>query len=124
MKRLTILLAALTLAAAQAALPQAPGGGQGGPGGNPVEQMAHDLNLTDAQKTQVQKIYDDMRPKRNALRAELKDATPEQRTAKMEALRQELLQKLGGVLTPAQMQKFKDMEQQRRQQMQGGAAPH
>jgi Spy/CpxP family protein refolding chaperone len=113
MKRLIPTLAAMALVATQAALAQPPAGGPP-PGGPSMETLAQTLNLTDAQKPKVKQIFDDERAKRDAVRAELKDATPDERRAKMQALRDDLLQKLSGVLTPDQLQKFKDMQQQQR----------
>jgi Spy/CpxP family protein refolding chaperone len=122
MKRLIPTLAALTLVASTAVLAQPPAGGPP-PGGQAMERLAQDLNLTEAQKPKVKAIFDEERPKLEAARAELKDATPDARRAKMQQLQQDLEQKLSGVLTPDQMQKFKAMQQQRRQQMQPQGAP-
>jgi Spy/CpxP family protein refolding chaperone len=124
MKRLIPTLAAVALAAAATAALAQPPAGAPPPGGPPIERLAQDLNLTDAQKSKVKAIFDEERTKRDAARAELKDATPDARRAKMQSLQEDLMQKLGGVLTPEQMQKFKDMQQQRRQQMQQQGAPH
>jgi Spy/CpxP family protein refolding chaperone len=116
MKRLTITLAALALAAAQGALAQPPGPP---PGGSPVERLTQELGLSDAQKEKVTKIFEEQRSKRDAQRsadqASGQTLTPDARRARAEAGQQELLQKLGGVLTPAQLQKFKQIQQERRQ---------
>jgi Spy/CpxP family protein refolding chaperone len=120
MKRLTITLAAIAFAAAQAVLAQPPAGGSP-PGGSPLERLTQELNLNDAQKAQVKQIFDEERAKRDAARAQLgPNATPDARRAKMQEIQQDMMQKLGGVLTPAQMEKFKEMQQERRQQ---GAPP-
>lgn len=121
MKRLTTLLAALALAATQAGLAQPPGGPP--PGGSPVERMAQDLNLTDAQKAKVQQIFDAERPKRAALREELQNLTPEQRRAKFTAMEQDLTQKLSTVLTPEQLSKYKQLQQERMQRMRERSGP-
>jgi Spy/CpxP family protein refolding chaperone len=116
MKRLTVMLAALALAAAQGALAQPPAPP---PGGSPVERLSQELGLNDAQKEKVTKIFEEQRAKRDAQRsadqASGQTLTPEARHARAEAAQQELLQKLSGVLTPAQLQKFKQIQQERRQ---------
>jgi hypothetical protein len=75
----------------------------------------------------VKQIFAQQRTKLQAERAELKASgtqlTPDQRRAKMEELRQGLTQQLSGVLTPAQMQKYKQLEQQRAARMRQGNAP-
>lgn len=109
MKRLTIALAAVVLTAAQAALAQPPAGAP--PGGNPVDRLAQELSLTDAQKDKVRAIFDEQRKKRAAERTAGQAPTADQRHAS----EQELLDKLGAVLTPAQLAKFKEMQAQRRQ---------
>jgi Spy/CpxP family protein refolding chaperone len=118
MKRLTITLAALTIAAAQAALAQPPGPP---PGGNPVDRLTQELSLNDAQKVKVQQIFDERRTQMQAAREadQGKTLTPDERRARFEASEQDLLTKLGGVLTPAQLAKFKQMQAERRQRPPG-----
>lgn len=121
MKPLITLVATLTLAATHAALAQPPGPP---PGGSPVEHLAQELSLNDSQKTKVQQIFEEARQKRNAAReaekASGQTSTPEARRARAQQAQADLLQKLSGVLTPAQLQKFKEIQQERRQH--GGEA--
>jgi Spy/CpxP family protein refolding chaperone len=123
-KRLTTTLAALTIAAAQAALAQPP---VPPPGGDPAEHLAQELSLNDTQKAQVKQIFAEQRAKREAARAAEKSSgqtsTPEARRAQAQQSQAEVLQKLGGVLTPAQLTKFKEIQQERRQHMQPGGPP-
>lgn len=116
MKRLMTGLAALTLIATQVALAQPH---RGGPA---IEHLAQELHLTPAQESQVREIFAKERGKRDALRAQLRSETPEQRHATMQTVRDELMRKLSAVLTPEQMQKFRALQQERMQHMQGG--PH
>jgi Spy/CpxP family protein refolding chaperone len=115
---LVTLLAVGTLAAQEPAPPRA---------GDRMEQLARELDLNDTQKEQVKQIFAQQRSKLQAERAELKASgtqlTPDQRRAKMQELQQGLTQQLSGVLTPAQMQKFKQLEQQRAARMRQGNAP-
>jgi Spy/CpxP family protein refolding chaperone len=113
MKRLTIALTAVVLTAAQAALAQPPAGGP--PGGNPVDRLTQELSLTPAQKDKVTAIFDEQRKKREADRAANPNPTPDQRRAAFQASQQDLLDKLGGVLTPDQLAKYKEIQAQRPQ---------
>jgi Spy/CpxP family protein refolding chaperone len=117
MKRLTIALTAVVLTAAQAALAQPPAGSP--PRGNPADRLAQELSLTDTQKDKVRQIFDDQRKKREAQRdadkASGQTPTPDQRRTRGQADEQELLSALGGVLTPAQLTKFKEIQQERHQ---------
>jgi Spy/CpxP family protein refolding chaperone len=83
-----------------------------------IEQLARDLNLTDAQKARVKQLFDDERLKRDAERAQFKQSggqsTPELRHAKMQELEQDLTKQMSNVLTPEQLQKFKQIEQEHR----------
>lgn len=74
MKRTLTLLAATALGAftlAQAQPPARPHGpGRGDWHGNPLEEISHTLNLTDAQKTQIQPIVDQAKPQLQAIHQE------------------------------------------------------
>lgn len=86
-------------------------GGRGGPrGGPPIEQIAQDLGLTDAQKADVKKIFDQQRAKREAARFEFEKSatrpTPEQMRTRMQQDRAEMRKSLAAVLTPEQLEKL------------------
>jgi Spy/CpxP family protein refolding chaperone len=70
------------------------------------------LGLTDQQKAQIKAIFEDVRPKLQALRQELAKAAPADRPALSEKLRamvQETRQRVAAVLTPAQREKLRSL---------------
>jgi Spy/CpxP family protein refolding chaperone len=73
-----------------------------------IDQLASELNLTAAQKTQVQQILDDERAQREQLQS-----SGEDRRQIMQEVQSDLITKMSAVLTPDQLQKFEQMEQQR-----------
>ena len=105
MKSLICALAA-TLLLLQAGCAQEPHRRYGQPS---IDQLASELNLTAAQKTQVQQILDDERAQREQLQS-----SGEDRRQVMQEVQSDLITKMSAVLTPDQLQKFEQMEQQRR----------
>ncbi len=87
------------------------GGGRGGRGGmNPerrLEMMQQQLNLTADQSTAIKAIFEDERAKMEAARA---STAPDDRRAKMMAMREEEKTKIEAVLTPEQKIKYEEME--------------
>lgn len=79
-----------------------------------IDQLARELNLSDTQKTQVQQILDGERTQREQLRDSSEQMTPDSRREQMQALQSDLINRLSAVLTPEQLQKFEQLEQQRR----------
>jgi protein CpxP len=106
----------LCMGAAIAQAPDAPGGGGPRPGfrhESPAEHLDHLatlLDLTDAQKAQVQTILEEqhakMKAQREALQASGQKPTFEQMKTEHEQLQQETLAKLTPVLSPAKLKKF------------------
>jgi Spy/CpxP family protein refolding chaperone len=105
MKPLICALAA-TLLLLQAACAQQPHRHYGQPS---LDQLASELDLTAAQKTQVQQILDDERAQREQLQN-----SGEDRRQIMQETQSDLITKMSAVLTPDQLQKFEQMEQQHR----------
>jgi Spy/CpxP family protein refolding chaperone len=116
MRRPVLIAAASLLAFPLMAQPRPDGGGR--PPGPPIERIAQDLGLTDAQKASVQKIFEQQRAKREAARAEFERSgtrpTPEQRQARMEQDRAEMRKSLATVLTPEQLDKLETTMRERR----------
>jgi Spy/CpxP family protein refolding chaperone len=116
MKARFLAVAALWVGVALAQAPDAPPGGGPGPGGHhesPAERMDHLatlLDLTDAQKTQVQAVLEEERTRMKAQhdQAEASGTKPtfEQMKAAHEQAQQDTLTKLTPILTPAQLKKF------------------
>lgn len=79
-----------------------------------TDELAQELNLTPAQKTQVGQILASERAERQQLRESGGQTSREDRREQMRALHGELVAKLSAVLTPAQMQEFEQLEQQQR----------
>jgi Spy/CpxP family protein refolding chaperone len=112
MNRLTCVLAA-TLVVLQAGCAHNPPyhSRRGQPS---IEQLAGELDLTDAQKTQVEQILASERAQRQQLRESGAESTPEDRRQQMQSLRSDLINRLSAVLSPEQLQKFEQLEQQGR----------
>jgi Spy/CpxP family protein refolding chaperone len=129
MKRVTCALSILILGAQAAMAADPPGLPPGGPprGGPSIERLAQDLNLDETQKAQVKSILDAQRAKHEAAREQMRASgqRPDRETmrAQMEQGDQELVQQLSGVLTPEQLQKFKQRQAERRQHMHEGPPP-
>jgi len=125
MNGVTCVLSILILGAqaAMAADPPAPPP-RGGP---PIERLAQDLNLDETQRAEVKRILDAQRAKHEAAREQMRASgqRPDRETmrAQMQQDDQELMEQLSGVLTPDQLQKFKQRQAERRQHMHEGPPP-
>jgi Spy/CpxP family protein refolding chaperone len=82
-----------------------------------IDNLATLLDLTDAQKTQVQAILEEqhakMKAQRDAAQASGQKPTFEQMKAEADQLRQETLTKLTPVLSPTQLKKFQVLMEER-----------
>lgn len=115
MKASFLAVAVLCVGVAMAQAPDSTGGGPG-PGGrheSPAQRMdnlATLLDLTDAQKTQVQAVLEAEHAKMKALhdQAEASGQKPtfEQMKAAHEQAQQDTITKLTPILSPAQLKKF------------------
>ena len=124
MKRATLLLSAM-LIAATAHSQQPPGPPpRGGP---PVEMLARQLGLDDAQKTEVKRIFEEERTRHDAERKQWQATGQRPDPATMKTLMQqhdtELLNALSGVLNADQLAKFKAWQAERREHMRNGPPP-
>jgi len=109
---------------AQGPPPGGPGGGRGGM--NPerrLEMMQRQLNLTPDQTTAIKAIFEDERAKMEAARASDGSLSPEDRRAKMMAMREEEKTKIEAILTPEQKTKYEEMEARMRERMEHRDAP-
>lgn len=116
MKFLPLTLAALGLAtilAVPTLTQAAPGGRSAKAPGARMQKLAAALGLTDAQKAQLKPILKDARQQAEAIKADT-SLTPEARKDKMKELRRSTKQQMMTVLTPDQLQKMKELRQQRR----------
>jgi len=126
MKRLAFVLPAVLLGAYAVHAQNPPPGGppRGGP---PFERIAKDLDLDENQKPEVKRIFDELRAKREAEREKIMASgqrpTREEMNAKMEADDAALLQKLQGVLRTDQLEKWRQMQADRRAHMRMGPPP-
>ena len=73
------------------------------------EVVAKDLDLSDAQKESLKKIGEDARKQRSDLRESLKDASREDRAAKLAAAGKETAEKVDGVLSEKQRARLKEI---------------
>ena len=126
MKRIVLALSAVLLTA-QAAFSQQLPSGPPPRGGPPIEMMARELNLDDAQKTEVKRILEEQRARheseRKLFEASGQRPTPEEMRTMMQQRDQELTQALSGVLSAEQLTKLKALQEERRQHMRNGPPP-
>jgi HlyD family secretion protein len=84
---------------------QPAGGGGGGGFAAQRERLVNELQLTDEQKTQLDAIQAELRPKFAAMR----DLADDERTAARDKVTAEMRQKISAMLTPAQRTKYQEM---------------
>jgi periplasmic protein CpxP/Spy len=123
MKASILAIALLWVGAAIAQAPDAPPGGGPGPGArrdNAVQRIDHLatlLDLTDAQRTQVQTILQEehakMKAQHDQAQASGQHPSFEEMKAARAQMQQETLAKLTPVLSPAQLKKFKVLMEER-----------
>jgi len=86
------------------------------PGSQRLDNLAILLDLTDAQKTQVQSILEEEHAKAKAAFEQARTSgtkpDPEQMHTLHQQIHQDTIQKLSGVLTPEQMKKFEILSEQ------------
>ena len=102
MKFLKVLAAVVVVSVSFAAVPSF-AQGPGGRGGDPVARMSQALNLTPAQQNKARAIFNEFRPKMEALRS-----SPNGRE-QMRPLFEQMRAKLEAILTPAQKKKMESM---------------
>ena len=123
MKRLTLALSTMLLVASAYAQ-QPPGPPRGGP---PVERLASELGHTDAQKTEVKRIFAEERTRHEAERQQYAASGQRPDPATMKTVMaqhdSELASALANVLTPDQLTKFKAWQAERREHMRNGPPP-
>jgi Spy/CpxP family protein refolding chaperone len=122
MKTTLLAAAVLWVGAAVAQAPEPPSGGPG-PGfrhETPAEHLEHLatlLDLTDAQKAQVQTILEEQHSKMKALREQTQASGQrpsfEQMKAQHEQMQQELINQLTPVLSSTQLKKFQVLMEER-----------
>ena len=79
---------------------------------NQMEVMAKYLELTDKQKAKIKPILDQAQQRTKKVRAD-KSLSPEQKRARMRAIREETWKKINPILTDAQRKKIAAMRQKR-----------
>ena len=102
-----------------------PGGPPGGPGMRGqagFDRMAEQLNLTEDQKPKVQSIMKAQMDKMRGLRQDT-SLTPEDRKAKMKAIREDSAAQMKAVLTAEQFEKWQAMQSQMRPHRPSGPPP-
>jgi Spy/CpxP family protein refolding chaperone len=110
------LMACASLATAQDNKDSKGGAGQGRRGMNidqRMERLTTELSLTDAQKPKVKAVLEDTQKKMRELRDD-SSLSQEQRREKFTALREDESKALKPILTPEQMEKYKNLPQQGR----------
>ena len=71
---------------------------------NHLQRMKSELNLTDQQEQEVRKIFEETRPQLEALRQQRRE------------IHEKMKERLKGVLTAEQMQKFEQIHEERKAQ--------
>jgi hypothetical protein len=108
------LMACASLATAQDNKENKGGSGQGRGRMNidaRMERLTTELTLTDAQKPKVKAVLEETQKKARELRDD-SSLSQEQRTEKRRAIGEEESKSLKAILTPEQMEKYKNMAQQ------------
>ena len=127
MKRPSLALAVVLFTAQLALAQQPPPGPPPRGGGPPIEMMARQLGLDDAQKTEVKRILEEQRARHETERKQFEATgqrpTPEEMHATFQQHDQELTQALSGVLTADQLTKLKAMQAERREHRHRGPPP-
>ena len=96
---------------------QAPQGpGAGGPGFPRLQQLAKQLDLSDAQKTQIKGILDNARTELQALRNNM-NITKQQELDQRRQIEEQTRNSIRGVLTPEQQAKADQLRQQAQDRM-------
>ena len=85
----------------------------GGKGGFGAQKLAAKLNLSEAQKSQIQSISTRARADAQAVKSN-EDLTPEQKRAQTKTIRNNARQAINAVLTPAQREQLKQMRREGR----------
>ena len=113
----------------QSASPQAtpdnqPGSATPGQQGSAAQpgSVEDELQLTDAQKQKLRPIIEDEINQINAVRGD-QSMSLDQKREKVEKIRQTQFPKIQAILTPEQIAKLKQMQQQNARQQQQGAPP-
>jgi periplasmic protein CpxP/Spy len=125
---LTLALAAFCLASPAAAFQMGEGQG-GGPHmrgrhrGNQLAYLTRQLNLTKDQQNKIKPILQDQRKQMMALRQDT-SVPRDQKRAKFMEIRKNTTQQIEANLTPDQVTKFKQIQQQREQRMQQWRQQH
>ena len=73
-----------------------------------IRQLAKELDLTDEQKEKLRPIFREQAQKLRELRQNT-DLARQERVAKLREYREELIGKLKSILTPEQLEKFKQL---------------
>ncbi|MBI4479848.1 MAG: Spy/CpxP family protein refolding chaperone [Acidobacteria bacterium] len=94
--------------------PQGPG--PGGPGFPRLQQLAKQLDLTDAQKTQIKSILDNARTQLQALRSNM-NITKQQELDQRRQIEEQTQNSIRAVLTPEQQAKADQLRQQAQDRM-------
>ena len=127
MKRPILALAVVLFTAQLGFAQQPPSGPPPRGGGPPIEMMARQLGLDDAQKTEVKRILDEQRARHEVERKQFEATgqrpTPEEMRATFQQHEQELTQALSSVLTADQLTKFKALQAERREHRHRGPPP-
>ena len=123
----TVLTLALLCASAAYAQPPPPPAAHGADAARHMDDLATLLDLTDAQKAQVQTILEEQHAKMKQSFEQAKAAGTrpdwEQMKAMHQQMQQETLQKLAPVLSATQLKKFQIIQQQMHAHM-GQHMPH
>lgn len=78
--------------------------------------LAKELNLTDAQKTQIKNLHEQQRAKAQELKAN-ESLTREQKMEQFQALRESTHSQVQGVLTPEQQKQFSEIKAKHKEHM-------
>jgi hypothetical protein len=91
-----------------------------------VARMKADLNLSEAQVQAINPIIEERMAQQREIRQGMKDGTMDRNAVREQIMKldEAINQKLAAVLTPDQMQQWKEQKVRRRQTMRGGFRRH
>jgi Spy/CpxP family protein refolding chaperone len=88
-----------------------------------MEKLAEELGLTDSQKEQLKPVFQSSMEQMKAALHDDTSLTPEAKHEKMKGIREQMDQQIKSILTPEQIEKWKELKEARREKHAGFGGP-